>query len=159
MIKQQAVGCMMSCSFPFLVFLVGRRAHITSSTDHPPIFETMMTTDHPFFFPWWRDISLMRKAFFSQDHGGCESLSLTRMFPTLLRKYRTPRRRIIVVLLLLLLLVVVVVVVFAKSLRSYYFQLFLWKRPKPVKVASYGDTISFSRWIFQTCIILNFRKS
>ncbi len=42
----------------------GRCAHITSSTDHPPIFETMMTTDHPFFFPWWRDI--MRKAFSSQ---------------------------------------------------------------------------------------------
>jgi len=132
-------------------------------------------TTHPFLKRWWRQTthffflddviflySIMRKAFFSQDHGGCESLSLTRMFPRLLRtnKYRTPppRRRIIVVLLLLL-LVVVVVVVFAKSLRSYYFQFFLWKRPKPVKVASYGDTISFSRWIFQTCIILNFRKS
>ena len=37
----------------------------------------------------------MRKAFLSQDQGGCESLSLTRMFPTLLRKYRTRRRCII----------------------------------------------------------------
>ena len=115
--------------------------------DRPPIFFSLMT--------WYNAQGIFQPS----DHGGCESLSLTRMFPTLLRKYRTPRRRIIVVLLLLLLLVVVVVVVFAKSLRSYYFQLFLWKRPKPVKVASYGDTISFSHWTFQICIILNFRKS
>ena len=78
----------------------------------------------------------MRKAFFSQDHGGCESLSLTRMFPTLLRnKYRTPRRRriIIVVLLLLLLVVVVVVVVFAKIYEAIISNFFFENAQKPLK--------------------------
>ena len=118
--------------------------------DRPPIFFSLMT---------WYFSTVTRKAFFSQDHGGCESLSLTRMFPRLLRstyKYRTPRRRLIVVLLLLVVFVFVVVV-FAKSLRSYHhFQLYLWKHPKSNKVASScGDTTSlFSPSIFQIFIIV-----
>ena len=128
----------------FTVRQAGRRAHITSSTDHPPIFETMMTTDDPFFFPWWRDISLQYNA---QGIFKPRSRWVREFEPhkDVSQITSTPRRRIIVVLVLLLLVVVVVAVVFTKSLRSYYFQLYLWKRPKPDKVASHGNTISFSR--------------